>query len=101
VDDTTIEQTVFNPGKNRWCQEPIYVPRPGAEAEDDGWVLTIVYDSAADRSELVILDAKNMGEEATIKLPFAMPPGLHGSWTSEYLGGEGCEVSYDIRMGVV
>ena len=102
VDDTTIEQTVFNPGENRWCQEPIYVPRPGAEAEDDGWVLTIVYDSAADRSELVILDAKSMGEEATIKLPFAMPPGLHGSWTSECLGGDAdVRVAYDIRAGVV
>lgn len=103
-DDITVDQTVYNPGKDRWCQEPIFVARPAAESEDDGWVLTIVYDSAADRSELVILDAKSMGVEATIKLPFAMPPGLHGSFTDAYLGpgeGETVNVRYDVRNGVV
>ena len=105
VDDVTLEQTVYNPGKDRWCQEPIFVPRNGGKAEDDGWIMCIVYDSAVDRSELVILDAKSMGVEATIKLPFAMPPGLHGSWAADaYLGpadGPTFEMKYDIRNGVV
>lgn len=106
VDEVTVQQKVYNPGKDRWCQEPIFVPRPGGEAEDDGWILCIVYDSAVDRSELVILDAKSMGVEATIKLPFAMPPGLHGSWTDACLGptdvdASPFEMKYDIRNGVV
>ena len=105
LDDATVEQTVYNPGKDRWCQEPIFVPKPGGSCEDEGWILCIVYDSSADRSELVILDAKNMGVEATIKLPFAMPPGLHGSWTEAYLGPTHADtfkaMKYDIRNGVV
>jgi all-trans-8'-apo-beta-carotenal 15,15'-oxygenase len=105
VDDVTVEQTVYNPGKDRWCQEPIFVPRTGGEAEDDGWIMCIVYDSAVDRSQLVILDAKSMGVEAIIKLPFAMPPGLHGSWANDaYLGpsdASAFEMKYDIRNGVV
>lgn len=105
-------QKVYNPGENRWAQEPIFVPREGGAAEDDGWVLVIVYDANTDTSELVILDAISMNVEATIKLPFFMPPGLHGSWTDDYLGpsslknaSTGDDVKnfsyiYDIRNGV-
>lgn len=35
--------------------EPIFVPRPGsgaAQAEDDGWVLALVYDPASDASNV-------------------------------------------------
>ena len=100
----TTSQRVYNPGENRFAQEPIFVPRDDGTAEDDGWVLVIVYDANTDRSELVILDAVTMNVEATIKLPFFMPPGLHGSWTSDYLGPRGqddlLETTYDIRQGV-
>lgn len=100
----TTSQRVYNPGENRFAQEPIFVPRDDGTAEDDGWVLVIVYDANTDRSELVILDAMTMNVEATIKLPFFMPPGLHGSWTSDYLGPRGqddlLETTYDIRQGV-
>ena len=101
-------QKVFNPGENRWAQEPIFVPKEQGTAEDDGWVLVIVYDANTDTSDLVILDAISMDVEATIKLPFFMPPGLHGSWTSDYLGVDSnspqaeqvLDTTYDIRQGV-
>lgn len=97
----TIQQTVYHPGRNKWAQEPIFVPRDGAKDEDDGWVLVLVYDSDADTTELVILDARSMKTQATVCLPFMIPAGLHGSWTPEYLGdSEKSQFEYDIRNGV-
>lgn len=59
-------------------------------AEDDGWVMTYVYDQATDRSDLVILDASDFSAApvATIKLPRRVPFGFHGSWVnaSQHVG---------------
>ena len=65
--------------------EPLFVPRPGGKAEDDGWVLIMVYDAAAYRSDIVILDARDIEAEpvARLHLKHHVPYGLHGSFTSE------------------
>ena len=47
-------------GRQCYAQEPIFVPRPGGVAEDDGWVLALVFDGALERSQLVILDAQRL-----------------------------------------
>lgn len=101
-----VQQDVYYPGKQAFAQEPIFVPRPGGQAEDDGWVLALVYDGAEGRTQLVILNAQNLaaGPVATIKLPHMLPFGLHGSWTGSYLGPQPGEpyapTLYDIRNGV-
>jgi all-trans-8'-apo-beta-carotenal 15,15'-oxygenase len=66
-----------------YASEPIFVPRPHSQAEDDGWLLLMIYDGAIDRSKIVILDAKNLdvGALATLTLNHHIPYGLHGSWT--------------------
>jgi carotenoid cleavage dioxygenase-like enzyme len=33
------------------------------QAEDDGWVMALVYDSATDRTKLAILDARKLSGE--------------------------------------
>jgi len=102
---TTAVQKVYNPGPGRWAQEPIFVPKPKGTSEDDGWVLVIVFDSAAKSTELVILDAQEMSVTGKVKVPFFLPAGLHGSWNGEYLGpvlsaGEEYPATmYDIRNG--
>ena len=48
------------PAAAPWPQEPIFVPRPGGTAEDDGWVMTLVYDANEQRTRLAILDARNL-----------------------------------------
>eukprot|EP00890_Picochlorum_soloecismus_P003786 jgi/Picsp_1/4408/NSC_01914-R1_carotenoid oxygenase len=102
----SVTQKVYMPGKDRWAGEPIFVPRKNAKEEDDGWVLVLVYDHMEDRSDLVILDGESMQVQATIKFPFMIPAGLHGSFTSEVLRPNDLDefippTTYDIRMGVL
>ena len=65
-----------------FVSEPLMVRRPGAEAEDDGWVLDLVWNGARAASDLVILNARDLSEVAVLELPLAVPHGLHGSWAS-------------------
>ncbi|MGQ0804697.1 MAG: carotenoid oxygenase family protein [Actinomycetota bacterium] len=62
--------------------EAIFVPDPEGTAEDDGWVLGIVYDAARDGSDLVILDAADFAGEpvARVRMPRRVPFGFHGTW---------------------
>jgi all-trans-8'-apo-beta-carotenal 15,15'-oxygenase len=64
--------------------EPIFVPRSATAAEDDGWLLTVVYLAAEHRSALVVLDAQHIQAAplATARLDQHFYPGFHGSFTS-------------------
>ncbi|MEB3166417.1 MAG: carotenoid oxygenase family protein, partial [Cyanobacteriota bacterium] len=80
LDLTTGERRVWSAAPRGFVSEPLMVPRPGASAEDDGWVLCVVWNGARCASDLVILDAATMEEEAVLELPLAIPHGLHGSF---------------------
>jgi len=71
-------------GKLTSPSEPQFVPRANAAAEDDGWLLSIWWDPATDRSELVIQDATDLSATpvARVKLTHRVPMGFHGSWSS-------------------
>ena len=60
--------------------EALFVPRPNATAEDDGWVLTLVYRSDAHRSDLVVLDAATLETRCILPLPHHVPLGFHSTW---------------------
>ncbi len=79
----TTETHEFGPG--RGGAEPLVVPKADSAAEDDAWILTVVYDPATDESELCILDAQDIGgpEVARIHLPQRVPFGFHGNWVSD------------------
>jgi all-trans-8'-apo-beta-carotenal 15,15'-oxygenase len=79
------ERKVWSAAPRGFVSEPVMVPRPipvgGAEpAEDDGWVLCMVWNGARCGSDLVILDAASLEELAVVELPLAIPYGLHGSF---------------------
>ena len=59
--------------------------RAGGEAEDDGWVVSYVYDANRDASDVVILAAQDFTGEpaAVIRLPIRVPFGFHGNWVPE------------------
>lgn len=63
--------------------EPIFVPRPGGNTEDDGWVLILVYDAETNKSDLVILSAIDLQLVAKLHLKHHVPYGLHGNFTPE------------------
>jgi carotenoid cleavage dioxygenase len=69
-------------GDRNGVGEPIFVPRSDAAAEDDGWVLALCYDEAANGSDFFILDARDIAGEpvARIRLPHRVPYGFHGNW---------------------
>ena len=75
------EVVSFGPG--RLAGSPLFVPR--GEAEDDGYILTFVYDAARHESDLVVLDAKDLAGEpvATVALGQHVPPLFHGIWTKD------------------
>ena len=62
-------------------QEGIFVPRPGATEEDDGWVLVFTHEEGAG-SELRIIDARNFCGPpcARIAMPQRVPYGFHGTF---------------------
>jgi 8'-apo-carotenoid 13,14-cleaving dioxygenase len=62
--------------------EAVFVPRAADGTEDDGWLLSYVYDMEADRSSVAILNARDFGGEpqAVIELPVRVPFTFHGNW---------------------
>ncbi|MBN8510849.1 MAG: carotenoid oxygenase family protein [Burkholderiales bacterium] len=78
----TGRREVHDFGPDRVAGEFVFVPRAGAAAEDDGWLLGFVIDRARDRTELAILDAARFEAEpqARIAIPHRVPPGFHGNW---------------------
>lgn len=69
--------------------EPIFVPAPDTEAEDDGVVLTVALDTAADRSRLLVLDGETFEERARATLPHAAPFDFHGRYFPEIRAASG------------
>ena len=72
-------------GRGRGGAEPVVVPKADATAEDDCWILTVVYDATTETSELCVLDAADISgpEVARIELPQRVPYGFHGNWVSD------------------
>ncbi|EFQ99081.1 carotenoid cleavage dioxygenase 1 [Nannizzia gypsea CBS 118893] len=84
---------IFQAPPGWYLQECCFIPRANGVSEDDGWLLTFVFDEsqldedgsapAGSKSELWILDAKTMCMVTRIYLPQRVPYGLHGWWFSE------------------
>jgi beta,beta-carotene 9',10'-dioxygenase len=60
--------------------EPVFVPEPGAEAEDAGVLLSVVLDSRAETSFLLVLDAATLEERARAEVPHRIPLSFHGQF---------------------
>ena len=88
LDLTTGKQQIWSAAPRGFLGEPLFVPRPGGTAEDDGWLLVLMYDAAKHRSDVVILDAADLNREplARLHLKHHIPYGLHGSFTKFVVG---------------
>jgi carotenoid cleavage dioxygenase-like enzyme len=79
------EVVAWNPGQYRTASEPLFVRAVDGRSDDEGWVLTMVYDAARGASDLYVLDASSFGRrtpQAVIHLPeaVALPFRSHGTW---------------------
>jgi carotenoid cleavage dioxygenase len=65
--------------------EHIFAPNPSGTAEDDGWLLTMVTDRTTEKSDLVVLDARDLaaGPVARVHIPRRVPLGFHANWFPE------------------
>ncbi|MCM2430364.1 carotenoid oxygenase family protein [Streptomyces sp. RKAG337] len=64
--------------------ETAMAPRPGATAEDDGYLVTLTTDVNADRSECLVFDAARLtdGPIARVRLPERISSGTHSTWAA-------------------
>lgn len=78
-------ETVHAWGEHRYGGECVFVPRRGARNEDDGYLMTFVFDEPSGRSEFVVLDARDMTAAplCRVPLPVRVPYGFHGRWVTD------------------
>ncbi len=82
-DRQTGQRSQIDVGMGRLPGETVFVPKAGGQAEDDGYLMTYVYDASTDQSDFVVFDASSMSAEpvATVHLP-RVPFGFHGNWVA-------------------
>ena len=75
----------FSFGAGRMPGEVVFVPAADAKAEDDGYLMTYVYDNTTNSSDFVVLDASDPSAApvAVVELPQRVPFGFHGSWIAD------------------
>lgn len=85
----TGELTRHELGSGRHTAEPYFVPRENPASEDDGYLMSYVYDAGRGASELMILDARDVasGPLARVMLPARVPYGFHGAWIPDDADG--------------
>ncbi|HEY9802377.1 MAG TPA: carotenoid oxygenase family protein [Leptolyngbyaceae cyanobacterium] len=79
-DLTNNTSQVCNFGAGRYGGEAVFVPH--GDAEDDGYLITFVYDKNTRTSELLVFNAQDITSEpiARILIPQRVPYGFHGVW---------------------
>ena len=84
LEKDTVE--VHSLGTGRGSGETDFVPRENPTREDDGWLMSYIYDATTDSSEFVILDARDLSNPpvARVPLPQRVPFGFHGNWISDH-----------------
>jgi all-trans-8'-apo-beta-carotenal 15,15'-oxygenase len=82
IDYETRLQQSFRFRDDEFISEVIFAPRTNNLAEDDGYLLTTVYDGRSKKSYVAILDAQKIeaGPVAKIHLDHHIPMRFHGAW---------------------
>ena len=81
-DHRTGRTQTVSPGPGQYPSEPIFVARRGATAEDDGYLLSLVYDSRRHASHVAVFDARHLdaGPLARVWFDQHIPFTVHGLW---------------------
>ena len=80
IDHELDRVAVCDFGGHMGTSEPIFVAN--GETEGEGYLLANLYDAREDKSQLVILDAQNVGDGPIARafLDHRVPFGFHGNW---------------------
>jgi all-trans-8'-apo-beta-carotenal 15,15'-oxygenase len=83
VDLETGETVSHDFGANGFAGEPVFIPTRADGEEDDGIVVTLVFDAAARRTDIVGLDARDLAAKPLFaaRLKHHVPFSLHGYFT--------------------
>mmetsp|Transcript_27616 Transcript_27616/g.82348 ORF Transcript_27616/g.82348 Transcript_27616/m.82348 type:complete len:535 (+) Transcript_27616:96-1700(+) len=69
--------------EGRYVSEHVFVPRPGAEAEDDGALVGLVFDGAANETVAEVADARTLERLATMRVGLRVPFPVHATWAGK------------------
>jgi carotenoid cleavage dioxygenase len=74
----------WSEGPHFFYNEPGFAPRDGASGEDDGYLVSFVWNDRDQRSELQIFDCRRfgLGPVARVLLPQRVPHGFHATFVS-------------------
>ena len=87
--DTVVAYDDMAGTRTSWCAGPgcivgdaSFAADPDGTAENDGWLLTVMTDRAEGRSDLAVIDARDIaaGPVARVHLPQRLPFGFHSNW---------------------
>jgi beta,beta-carotene 9',10'-dioxygenase len=84
--DQLVKIDVRDGHTERWSEEgcypgePVFTAQPGTRSEDQGAVLSVVFDSRTSSSYLVVLDARTFEELGRAEVPHHIPFGFHGNY---------------------
>jgi all-trans-8'-apo-beta-carotenal 15,15'-oxygenase len=85
LDTETGETSSTTFGHACFCSQPAFAPRASG-AEDDGWLLVWLCDAENRRTDVVILDARTMGDPvARVRIPVQLPPPTHAFFADDLL----------------
>ena len=85
TDTQTGKKTSYALPKGVFASEAPFCPKKGATDEADGYLVTFTTDVNENRSECLVLDAKEIerGPIARIRLPMRISSGTHATWMPE------------------
>jgi carotenoid cleavage dioxygenase len=83
-DTATGESWSLPFGEQRFGSEAPFAPRVNAKDEDDGYLVSFITDMKENRSECILVDAKDIeaGPVCRIILPHRICSGTHATWAS-------------------
>lgn len=84
-DPATKTMDSWMPEGYEFCGEPMFAPKENPASDDDGYILTVLFNGKTEQSEMVILQSTDIsaGPVARIPLGVGVPHGLHGCFTAD------------------
>jgi beta,beta-carotene 9',10'-dioxygenase len=60
--------------------EPVFIQKPQSKQEDEGVILSVIFNTVKQRSFLLVLDAKTFQELGRAEVTHVIPEGFHGQY---------------------